>query len=256
MRIVFSYLLVCVLYTNAASPTEFFGRPLVSDYKKTRFQFQLDFRDSFIGKNISPVKVFGINIGLKLKEKYRFGIGFYFIDQLSNIEQGFDSLGKQIRLKKGEFVANPTYFANRNLFLYYGTVNFTYTLISNKFINLDVPIEIGFGSYAYKIENVRTNHDLTALEIQTAEENLVSIRKFNGGSNRGTFVPILFGIATTIKLHRWVYPQLSGGFRKSVLESDFKADFDGFYYHIGFQIHFGEIFYDIFKKKPLDLLKK
>ncbi len=62
-------------------------------------------------------------------------------------------------------------------------------------------------------------------------------------------MPFLGGAFLTVKLHRWIYPQFSGGYRKSILESDFKADFDGFYYHIGLQINFYEIYKDIFKKK-------
>lgn len=250
MRVIFICLLFSTLCMKAVSPTEFFGRPAQTKYKNLRFQFQLDFRNSFIGKNTAPVDVYGVNIGLKHKEKFRYGIGFYFIDQTTKRQLGFSDDGKQIKLKDGEYISTPSYLGNRNLFLYYGTVNFTYTLINNKYINLDIPIEVGFGRYAYQLENAKVNPDLPIADQNAAADKLNQIKNSNKKVGSGTFVPLLGGLALTLKLHRWVYPQVSGGYRKSILESDFKADFDGFYYHIALQIHFGEIYLDLFKKKP------
>lgn len=254
MKIITLLLLINVLYLKATSPNEFIGKPADKKYVNLRFQFQLDFRNSFIGKNLAPVDVYGINIGLKHKEKFRYGIGFYFISRATKKQLGFNDFGKQVKLIKGEFESTPTYFANRNLFLYYGTFNFTYTLINNKYVSIDIPLEIGFGRYSYELQNSKVNPDFSVLDQQKAEAKLNQVVQNSKKENTGTFVPLLGGIATTIKLHRWVYPQLSGGYRKSILESDFRADFDGFYYHIGLQINFGEIYFDIFKKKsPIDI---
>ncbi len=244
------FCLIILLYFETFAykyPSEIIGKPAEYKPKKIRFQFQLDFRNSFVGRKTIPVAVYGVNIGIKLKDKYRYGIGFYYINQNSPTKSALNELGKQVKLTKGEYQTNPVYFASRHLLLYYGTVNFTYTLFQHKFFIIDIPLELGFGGYNIRFDDFETSKNQTIEAQNMAEINRTKLDNNPGRS--GVFVPLLGGLALTIKLHRYFYPEFSGGYRKTILESDFKADFDGFYYHIGYQINFLEIYKDVFKKK-------
>lgn len=241
------FLLFCLQAAAFKLPTEIIARPALFTPKKIRFQFQLDFRNSFVGRKTIPVAVYGVNVGLKFKEKYRFGVGFYFINQNSTEKTALNDLGKQIKLTKADYETTPSYFANRHLFLWYGTINFTYTILNNKFFILGLPLELGLGSYNIRFDNFETNKNLPLDAQNIANSNLEKLD--NKPRRSGILVPFLGGVAITIKLHRYVYPQISGGYRKTIKDNDFRSDFDGFYYHIGYQINFLEIYNDIFKKR-------
>ncbi len=172
MKIFLTALLFFPFFIFAFTPDEIIGKPITNEYKKFKFQFQLDFRNSFLGKNIVPVQVYGVNCGILHNQKFRYGLGVYLIDETSNKELGFSHLGRQIKVENGEFAFTPTYFANRNLFLMYGTLNFTYILLNNKYVILGFPVELGFGGYSYQLDNIKVNSELSTKEKEIAETRL------------------------------------------------------------------------------------
>ncbi|MDX2189920.1 MAG: hypothetical protein SFY32_08660 [Bacteroidota bacterium] len=256
MRItILSFVFYLFSITNIFSyiiPTDIIGKDARNlNSKKTRVQFQLDFRNSFLGKNNSPISIYGLNIGVKLKNRYRIGIGGYFTNQRTPKEVPLLSTGRVTPQSNGNLTETPRIFAFRELRIEYVTLNFAYSIIQNRYFELQIPLELGVGSYFFQYYNARVNDQLAPSEkvrIQGALDNNL-LEKLD---RRGIFFPVLGGATLTIKLHRWLYPNVSLGYRKILNETDLRFDFDGIYYHFGAEIHFLEMYYDWKerKKKP------
>src|SRR5258708_18128346 len=50
--------------------------------KSTKFDLQIDTRNSFV-KDF-PINVYGVNVGLIRRERFRYGVGYYWINQNFN----------------------------------------------------------------------------------------------------------------------------------------------------------------------------
>jgi hypothetical protein len=177
---------------------------------KARFGFSLIFdnRNSFVRS--SPVKIRGLNIGLKYKNRYRFGVGAY-------------TLRRDYKEHTYVSVQNPKDTLRPLLDLHFLTPNFSYTFLNCRWIELSIPMEIGLGSSHYTIRNTKAE--------------LVKDR-------RGVFVPATAGLGIMVKPTRWIGFSGAAGYRMSLMEADFQGDFDGWYYSYRVNLFLGNILSD------------
>src|SRR5690242_13140920 len=61
----------------------YFGHiPMKTVHRSAKFDLQLDTRNSFV-KDF-PINVYGVNVGIILRERFRLGAGYYWINQNFN----------------------------------------------------------------------------------------------------------------------------------------------------------------------------
>jgi len=186
--------------------------PNPAPVKKRAFSFILDNRYTFIHGD--QVQVNGLNIGLKLGNGMRIGLGAYYLQKdlttlyfYSRRTGQTDSLQPELKLT----------------FL---TPNFSYTFYHSRWLELSAPLEagVGFSSYAVSHSSGRE-------------------AKFR----TGTFLPVSAGLSVLIKPTRWVGCSLDAGYRKAWRISDMPAHFDGWYYGYRINIFVGNILTDLRK---------
>ena len=173
----------------------------------------LDNRNSFIGS--SAVKIYGLNVGVRFhRNKYRLGLGIYAL------RRNYEQLYFYSRRYQAQDTLSPT------LSLFFMTPNFAYTFYNSRWLELSVPVEVGFGTSHFTVRN--------------AKEQVVRERK-------GLFVPAEIGLGILLKPTRWVGIGGLIGYRKSLAEVDFKGDFDGLFYSYRLNIFLGNILQDVRK---------
>ncbi|MES2733498.1 MAG: hypothetical protein V4714_17270 [Bacteroidota bacterium] len=195
------------MYTQvlASPPTD---STLAFPKSKLGFSLILDNRDSFV-KN-SPVKIHGINVGVKYRKRYRIGLGAYTLRR-NYQEHTYVSVQDH----------RDTLFPLLNL--YFITPNFAYTVYNTRWVELSVPFEVGVGNSRFSISNTS--------QVMVKEKS-------------GLFVPVSGGLSVLFKPTRWVGLSALAGYRKSMMEVDFKGDFDGWYYSYRVNIFLGNILAD------------
>jgi hypothetical protein len=176
-----------------------------------------DQRFSFIGGG--GVNIWGYRVGVMVNEKYKTGIGGYFLQQeTAGIKVDADGIPFN-QLKKS---------------LYFGTIYYEPYLFRRKRWEMSMVFELGYGKAVLDSTNKIRGRFLTKTEKQV-------------------FIPAGMGysvnfIIPDIKgLHFLTYMGLNGmiGLRKAVFESDLKYNFDGWYWSIGTAIFLDKIFADI-----------
>ena len=177
---------------------------------KARFGFSLIFdnRSSFVRS--SPVKIYGLNIGLKYQGRYRVGLGAY---ALRRDYQEHTYVSPQ----------NPQDTLRPLLDLHFLTPNFAYTFFNCRWVELSIPLEVGLGNSHYTIRDTKAA--------------LIKDR-------RGLFIPATAGLGILVKPTRWIGFSGAAGYRKSLAEVDFQGDFDGWYYSYRVNLFLGNILAD------------
>ena len=176
-----------------------------------------DQRFSFIENG--GVNIWGYRIGVVVNDKFKTGIGGYFLEQsTSGIKVDADGIPFN-QLKKS---------------LYFGTIYYEPFLFRRKRWEMSMVFELGYGRAVLDSTNKIRGRFLTKTEEQI-------------------FIPAGMGysvnfIIPDIKhLHFLTYIGLNGmlGLRKAVFESDLKYNFDGWYWSIGSAIFIDKIYSDI-----------
>lgn len=189
------------------------ARPRLSLKPTTDF----DQRFSFIENQ--GVNIWGYRVGVLVNEKFKTGIGGYFLEQeTAGIRVDADG-NPYNRLKKS---------------LYFGTIYYEPFIFRRKRWEMSMVFELGYGKATLDSTNKIRGQFLTKTEDQI-------------------FVPAGMGysvnfIIPDIKhLHFLTYIGLNGmiGLRKAVFESDLKYNFDGWYWSIGTAIFLDKIYSDI-----------
>jgi hypothetical protein len=177
---------------------------------KAKFGFSLIFdnRNSFVRD--SPVKINGLNVGIKYKERYRFGVGAYAMRR-DYTDHTYVS------------THNPKDTVQPFLALSFVTPNFAYTFLNHPWLELSIPVEVGLGKSHYSLRNTR--------------EQLIK-------DHRGMFMPATLGFGLLLKPTRWVGFSSSAGYRISLMATDFKGNFDGWYYSYRVNVFLGNILTD------------
>ena len=227
---IFCYFLVAViifccnhLLAQTTDSSLFINTEALPKKKKNSLKPASDFdkRFSFIDKE--GVSIWGYRLGLAVNNKYKVGIGGYFLKQ--------ELAG--VKLDPGGIPINQL---TKNL--YYGTIYYEPYLFRRKRWEMSMVFEVGYGRAILDSINKIRGRFLTKTEEQV-------------------FVPAGMGysvyfIIPDIKgLHFLTYIGLKGmiGLRKAAIESDLKYNFDGWYWSIGSPVFIDKIIADISGKR-------
>lgn len=203
---------------------------IVKQHKKTSLKPTGDFDQRFSFLENQPVNIWGYRIGVMVNDKFKTGIGGYFLQQ---------NLEGERKLRRG------TLYYEQNRKLYFGTVFYEPFLIRKKLYETSVVLEAGYGKVHLDSLKKFGNNELTKSETQT-------------------FIPTGLGLSVNLKipeikhLHFLTYIGINGmiGYRKTVFESDLKYNYDGWYWSIGSAVFIDKIFADLKEKKKRKALEK
>jgi hypothetical protein len=176
-------------------------------FNKYRPYANIDNRNSFIRNK--PVNLQGVQIGFILKEYHVFGIGYYTMTQQS-----------QKPVKTNE----DTRTLNRSLNLNYYTLFYQYVLLDKRFLEIDLPFEIGYGTYTLKFEDALT-------------KDIVR-------NTSAPIVPMGAGVQIVLKPFRWIGFCTMSGYRY-VADQNVNVNFNGFYYSFGLWLDVRQAYRDI-----------
>ena len=225
-------LLIIVSY----SCTTIFAQSLDSGFKKPHKKLNLkpttDYDQRFSVLEKQDVNIWGYRIGVVVNDKFKVGIGGYYLNQDTTILK-INASGK------------PTSKLQRKL--YFGTIYYEPFIFRKQLVEMSLVFEIGYGRAVLDSINSIKNRNRTTSLINIEEKQ--------------DFVPAGVGISFNFKvpdikhLHFLTYIGINAmtGLRKTIFESDLRSDFDGWYWSIGGAIFIDKIFADAKAKK---LLKK
>lgn len=183
--------------------------------RRVGFVLSLDNRNSFVQS--SAVYIIGLNAGLVLPgQRWRVGLGGYTLRR-DYADQFVYQYKNGKRTKKIADTLTP------QLSLTYLTPNISYVFFQRRWLEISIPLEAGLGRSHYTETDQNGNTQV---------------------DNHGLFVPIEAGLAVLVRPIRWVGVSGSVGYRKSVLETDYKDDFDGMYFSYRLNVFVGAIWRD------------
>ncbi len=192
-------------------------------HKKMNLKPAGDFDQRFSFLESQPVNIWGYRIGVFVNDKYKVGIGGYFLDQNVTGE-------KKLR-------RNTLYYEQQRK-MYFGTIYYEPFLFRKKLIEGSIVFEAGYGKV--NLDSVKKIRNTTTLV-----------------SEKQDFVPAGIGLSVNLKvpeikhLHFLTYIGVNAmiGLRKTIFETDLKYNYDGWYWSIGSAIFIDKIFSDLKKKK-------
>lgn len=183
--------------------------------RRVGFVLSLDNRNSFV--QASAVYIIGLNAGVVLpNRRWRVGLGGYTLRR--------DYADQYVyQYKNGKRTRKIAETLTPQLSLTYLTPNVSYVFFQRRWLEVSVPLEAGIGRshYSETDQNGNTHVD-----------------------NKGLFVPLEAGLAVLVKPLRWVGVSGSVGYRLSVLETDYKDDFDGMYFSYRLNVFVGALWRD------------
>lgn len=190
-----------------------------------------DQRFSFIGNKNKNVSIWGYRIGALINDRIKVGIGGY------TLTANFDTNITKLRAITNISQVNQT--------LTYGTMYIEPFLVRSRRWEMSMVFEIGYGTAKIDSTNIRKttgNRPSTTTRLSTKREPFVPIGM---GLSANLIIPDMKG------LHFLTYLGLNGmvGMRQVIIDSDFKENFDGFYWSIGTAIYVDRIFSDLKRKK-------
>jgi len=242
----------------------YFGHiPLKTVHRSAKFDVQLDTRNSFV-KDF-PINVYGANVGIILRERFRLGAGYYWINQNFNDKllgiYAADNVtikNQVIKTPRGRVITTAQgipipvskleatgltkntdfYEAGQQINLWFGSISFMYTFYVSRLLEFAIPIEIGYGQFTEKL-NDTSGQDFGSLGASGLKPQ----------PTKGNFVPGQIGFDILIKPHRWVYLEGSVGYRQTLIQNysteyratSFDSQFNGEYYNVGVKIQLGTI---------------
>lgn len=188
------------------------ARPL---RRRVGFVLSLDNRQSFV--QASAVRIIGLNAGIMLpNRRWRVGLGGY------TLSRSYTNL-YVYQIKNGKRTKKIIDTLTPQLDLTYFTPNVSYVFFQRRWLEISLPIEFGLGRSHY---------------TETNQSDQVKT------DTRGLFFPVEAGVNVLVKPFRWVGVSGSVGYRKSVLEIDYKEDFDGLYFSYRLNVFVGAIWRD------------
>lgn len=178
-------------------------------FKKVRPFVSLDNRHSFIKD--APVNVNGLQVGIRLYDKHMVGLGLY---------------GLQKNAKQKLYSTNENnVVAIRSLKLNYLTTFYQYVIIDKRFFQLDLPLEIGLGSYRLTLLDTLTKNPIAP-------------------ETKGGIFIIAGGASITLKPVKWIGLTGTAGYR-TALDGNPNLNFSGAFYSYGVWIDLRQIYRDI-----------
>ena len=200
----------------------------IQPYKKLNLKPTTDFDQRFSFLDKQDVNIWGYRIGVVVNDKFKVGIGGYFLNQDTTIVKT-DALGR------------PTSKLQRKL--YFGTIYYEPFLFRKEVVEMSLVFEIGYGRAILDSANSKRNGTRPATIVYTEDKQ--------------DFIPAGVGISFNFKapeikgLHFLTYIGINAmtGLRKTIFESDLKNNFDGWYWSIGGAIFIDKIFAEAKVKK-------
>lgn len=167
----------------------------------------LDNRFSFIRRE--PVNVKGGQVGIIFKESHAFGFGYYMITNQS---------------ERSARTTDSASTLNINLTLNYTTLFYQYLLLDHRFLEIDLPFELGYGKYTLKLQDSRSE-----VPFRTLSQSIV---------------PLGAGVQLVLKPVRWVGVSTMGGYR---YVSGWRPapNFNGLYYSFGLWVDIRQVYRDV-----------
>ena len=249
----------------------YFGHlPMKEVRKSTKFDLQIDTRNSFV-KDF-PINVYGVNLGLIRRERFRYGAGYYWINQnfnnkLLGIYTKGTLAGRVITTARGipipvaalqKLVAagklSPSNYvaAAQQINLWFASFGFMYTFYVSRLIEFAIPIEIGYGTFQEKL------YDTSGNDFSTLASSL------KPGITQGYFIPGQIGFDVLVKPHPWLFFEGTIGYRQTLAQNytskfratSFDSQFNGEYYNLGVKIQLGTILSDWKQWKKIRVAKK
>lgn len=172
-------------------------------FKTLRPYGNIDNRNSFI-KN-RPANFNGYQLGVIVNEYHTFGIGFY-------------------RLNSATRINSPVKEGYKLRALRYNTVFYEYMLVNKRYFEVDLPFELGYGSY-----QVRYTDSAAAIY----DKNIYP-----------SFLPLSAGIKFIGKPVRWIGLSVMVGYRYFIEEKRI-LDFNNLFFPLGIWIDFRQVYRDI-----------
>lgn len=164
--------------------------------KSTKPYLRAENRYSFISKK--PVNLIGFMAGIVWNEKHIFCAGYYTINRF--------------RQKSLEFVDANNVTRREYLILNYFISCYQYVILNNKYVQVNIPLAIGYGLYS----------------TQSTDNLETHFKKSQGG-----IAPISAGFQAKFKVVKWAGISVVGGYRYVVQEKNIDLNFRGVYYSFG-----------------------
>jgi hypothetical protein len=207
-------LLLCAASVHAqrADPRDSLATALLSDsthiYRVTiaKPYLRLENRTSFL--NHARVNFLGFMAGVNLHQNHIVCAGYYQLDRRSKIPFRQAGTGRLHEYGNVEFV----------------NVSYQYIFLNRKHLQMQLPLEFGYGSYRVGIDN----------DLPT-----------NAGiPEEGNFIPISGGLQSIIRPVRSAGISLMLGYRYAKHEA-LALEFNGFYYAFGIWIDARQVYRDL-----------
>lgn len=184
-------------------------------FQKFRFRVALDRRNSWIKNQRAtrqiPVSINGFQLGAVLFEKHSLGFGLYKIAAESKRPVKINDQLNTVRYEE--------------LFMNYFTAYYEYVVISKRFYEIDLPVEIGLGRYIYNLKDESQSkllwHEHGPIKLSSA------------------------GLQLIIKPLKWIGIVGMGGYRFVRFNEKTNLNFNNFYYSYGIWVDIRQIHRDI-----------
>lgn len=173
--------------------------------KKISIKPTTDFDQRFSIIRDKQVSIWGQRIGILINEKFKVGVGGYFLnDRLKSVKVYQDG--------------TPESYLNRNLT--FGTMYIEPFFLRKTYYEFSIVIEAGLGRSYYEAYDSKTDNFI--------------------GSDKNLFFPTGAGLSLSLKLPatyhikplRWIGINFLAGYRYDLFESVFQTDYDGLFYSI------------------------
>jgi len=164
--------------------------------KSTKPYLRAENRYSFISKK--PVNLVGLMAGIVYREKHIFCAGYYTLNRFKQ--------------KSLEFVDANNVTRREYLILNYFIGCYQYVILNHKFVQINIPLEVGFGLYS-----TQTKYNLETYFKKSS----------------GYIVPISAGFQAKFKIIKWAGISVAGGYRYVAQERNIDLAFRGLYYSFG-----------------------
>ncbi len=172
-------------------------------------------QNSFISRE--QVNLLGFLVGATFVEKHTFALGYYFLDTREK---------KPISL-----ITNSNGSTNNYVDLNYYLLVYQYVLFNKRYVQLNVPIGLGYGLYDVSVRD--------------------SLDQYIG-SEKGRILPFLTGVQLILKPVRWAGISGTGGYRFLSDKKNTDLSFKGWYYSFGLWVDARQVIRNVkyyFKKK-------
>lgn len=166
----------------------------------------LDFDQRFSFIKNTPVNIWGYRIGVMVHQKYKVGVGGYFLND-------------RVDSKHTDTLGTPYFTYDRKL--YFITGYYEPFLIRRRYWESSVVAEIGIGKNEETLLHTTDNYQLHEPNKYFIPAGL--------GLSLNLKCPVIFGFTPT----SWFGLNFLLGYRKSLFEKELKTPYDGMFWSIG-----------------------